>query len=152
MKIIIFCDSQQNQLICLWRFCLCSNGKNNKIKALRKTIAQTRLTQRQVKKVMVQRSDPCCRNTLQKYNVSFINMLEKRTKNAFVFGASFVSNVLIHPCHSSLFAKYWINVLVVLTFDIFQPKVLSCIVFNVKTVKPGTQPNIIESRKYFSIK
>ena len=52
----------------------------------------------------------------------------------------------------SLLAKYWINVLVVLNLIVFQPKRLSCIVFNVKTVQPGTQPNIIRSRKYFSIK
>ena len=38
------------------------------------------------------------------------------------------------------FAKFWINVLIVLTFNIFQSKLLTCIVCNIKIVKPGTQP------------
>ena len=46
-------------------------------------------------------------------------------------------------------AKFWINVFVVLTFNIFWPKLLTCIAFNVKIVKPGTQPDIMQCRRYF---
>ena len=46
--------------------------KQQKLKRYAKPLH--RLTQRQVKKVMVERSAPCCRNTLQKFNVSFVNM------------------------------------------------------------------------------
>ena len=49
-----------------------SNGKITKLKRYAKPLH--RLTQRQVKKVVVERSAPCCRNNPQKSNVSFISM------------------------------------------------------------------------------
>lgn len=44
------------------------------------------------------------------------------------------------------------NVLVVLLFNMFQPKLLTCIVFYVKIVKLETQQDIFQSRRRFSCK
>ena len=53
-------------------FVCAAMGKITKLKRYAKTSHS--LTQRQVKKVVHGRRAPCCRNTLQKSNVLFINM------------------------------------------------------------------------------
>ena len=53
-------------------FACAAMGKITKLKRYAKALH--RLTQRQVKKVVLGRWAPCCRNTLQKSNVLFINM------------------------------------------------------------------------------
>ena len=62
------------------------------------------------------------------------------------------SHIWIPSVTSLSFAKFWMNVLVVLLFNMFQPKLLTCIVFYVKIVKLETQQDIFQSRRRFSCK
>ena len=81
---------------CFWSFCMCRNGKNNKIKTLRKSLH--RITQRQIERTVFGRWTPCCRNTLRKSDV-YLSICFNQEKRLLYKTFPPFSNVCIHPCH-----------------------------------------------------
>ena len=87
-----------------------------------------------------------CKNTLQKSNV-YLWLCS--TKDFCIRRSLFFKTSGSTRLTSLSLAKFWIAVL---SFNIFWPKSLNCIVFNVEIVKLGDASRLFQSRRDFSDK
>ena len=125
-------------------FACAAIGKITKLKRYAKPFH--RLIQRPVKRVVIGKWTTSCKNTLQKSNV-YLWLCS--TKSFCIRRSLFFKTSGSTRLTSLSLAKFWIPVL---NFNVFWPKSLNCIVFNVEIVKLGTQADFFRAGEIFPTK